>query len=664
VIFRERRLSALTNLLAALGFLALAIAQAWPLPLHLSTRLTGSPSGDTGAYVWNTWVFSHELLADHRVPLSTLMILPLDGLTDLSLHNYTLFADVLAVPLQPLFGVVATFNLLYLSSVALAGWGMFLLAKRVTGRTLESWIAGALFACSPFLVARSTAHFSLAAAAPLPFFLLYLERTWITRRVRDALVTGAIVAWAACSDPYYAVYCVMLTAGIVAASLVTVRSAAPTPSIGRLLAPIATIGIVLWIGLVVGVHFIGGGAVRLGNVLVSMRTLYTPMLVLTVLVAIRLWCVSQVRIGIRDVIPWFTMVRVAAVATAALVILMAPQLYALGLRAIEGQFVNAPVLWRSSAPGVDLLAFFLPNPNHPLAPQALVDWTARQPGGYAEQVASLSFVGLAVVFLSYYRARFRPTRLWLGITIGFGLLALGPFIRVAGVETYIPTPWALLRYVPGIGAARMPPRFAVVVLVGFSVLFAQALVALTRRYPQRRRLLLATVGLTLGFELLPAPRTLYSAEIPAVYQMIAADPRAVRVLNLPFGIRDGLSSLGNFNPASLFFQTAHGKQLVGGYLSRVSTSTKEFYCQIPMISTLMALSEGKPRTPEQLEEARRSAVGFLRRAHVGYVVMDRSQLTPGLRTFAVEALGLSKIADEDGFELWAPRASRSPSLPR
>jgi len=642
-----------------MSFLALAVLQSWPLPLHLGTQLTGSPSGDTGAYVWNTWVFAHELLADHRVPLSTLMILPLDGLTDLSLHNYTLFADLLAVPLQPLFGVVMTFNLIYLLSVALAGFGMFLLARRVTGGVVESWIAGALFACSPFLVARSTAHFSLVAAAPLPFFLLAFERTWHTRRVRDALITGVVVAWAAGSDPYYAVYCVMLAAGIVAARLVTVRPAGSTAVNARFLPAVASTAIVIWIGLVVGIHFIGGGSVRVGNVLVSMRTLYTPMLVLTLLVAIRLWCVLPVRVGIRNVIPWFTMVRVAAIATAALVVLMAPQLLALGLLAVQGKFVNAPVLWRSSAPGVDALAFFLPNPNHPLAPQALIDWITRQPGGYAEQVASLSFVGVAVVLLAYYFARFRPGRLWLGITIGFGLLALGPFIRVAGVDTFIPTPWTLLRYLPGVAAARMPPRFAVVALVGFAVVLAQALVALTRRYPQRRRHLLAAVGLALGFELFPVPRTLYSAEVPAVYRMIAADPRPVRVLDLPFGVRDGLSSLGNFNPASLYFQTAHGKELVGGYLSRVSTSTKEFYCRIPTLSALMALSEGLPQTPRQLDEARRTAGRFLRRARVGYVVMDRSQMKPELRAFAVEALGLTKIADADGFELWiAPHMAR------
>ncbi len=146
-----------------LSYVVVAFAQAWPLPLHLSTALTGPPSGDTGVYIWNTWVFRHELVIDGHDPFHTETILPLDGPTDLSLHNYTVFADLLALPMQGRLGVVATFNLIYLLNTALAGLGMFLLARRVTGRVAESWIAGCVFACSPFLVARSMAHFSLAA---------------------------------------------------------------------------------------------------------------------------------------------------------------------------------------------------------------------------------------------------------------------------------------------------------------------------------------------------------------------------------------------------------------------------------------------------------------------------------------------------------------------
>ena len=44
------------------GYAAVAIVFSWPLVLHLGTALTGGPGGDTGVYVWNQWVFRHELV--------------------------------------------------------------------------------------------------------------------------------------------------------------------------------------------------------------------------------------------------------------------------------------------------------------------------------------------------------------------------------------------------------------------------------------------------------------------------------------------------------------------------------------------------------------------------------------------------------------------------
>ena len=51
--------------LAALGYLTAATLFAWPLPLHLGDRVTGLVSGDTGVYIWNLWVFRHEIITHH-----------------------------------------------------------------------------------------------------------------------------------------------------------------------------------------------------------------------------------------------------------------------------------------------------------------------------------------------------------------------------------------------------------------------------------------------------------------------------------------------------------------------------------------------------------------------------------------------------------------------
>ena len=167
----------------------------------------------------------------------------------------------------------------------------------------------------------------------------------------------------------------------------------------------------------------------------------------------------------------------------------------------------------------------------------------------------------------------RSSRIRVGITIFFALLTLGPFLQVAGVNTQIPLPWSVLRYVPVLGLVRSPGRFAVLVTMVVAVLFAQAL-AHARPQPSRSAApWLTAVGVLLAIELVPGPRTLYSAAIPALYSTIAADPRPdVRVLELPVGVKDGTGSIGLFDPRAQYVQTRHGKAIIGGYLSRVSPS--------------------------------------------------------------------------------------------
>ena len=89
----------------------------------------------------------------------------------------------------------ASFNLIYLFNIALAGFGMFLLARRVTTHDAEAWLAGALFACCGFMVGRSFGHFSLVAAAPLPFFVWCLIRCWERRRTREPWPQWVTATW-------------------------------------------------------------------------------------------------------------------------------------------------------------------------------------------------------------------------------------------------------------------------------------------------------------------------------------------------------------------------------------------------------------------------------------------------------------------------------------
>src|SRR5687768_8829969 len=581
-----------SRLAVVLGYVLAASAFTWPLPLHLGTHFTGDPGGDTGVYVWNQWVFHQEVVEGHN-PLATEKILSLTPRVDLTQHNYTAFLNLLALPLISPLGVVASFNTVFLFVSVLNALFAYGLARSATSASRgEAFLSGLLFAWAPAMVARTTGHFSLAAAAALPAFLWCLINAERSRTARDAALVGLCMAWAAVSDAYYGVYCLMIAILYVAATLIRVTRSAPATS-RRPWTWILDVLIVSLAGLIVGLAVGRGGEFTLLGVSIRARSLYNPVLALTVLMLIRtlLWWRPQFELSTLGPSP----LKVAIVAALACAGPLAPVLYGLTDRIAEGRFVSPEIFWRSSPRGVDLLSFVTPNPLHPMMRWPTENPQVLRPTVYVEYTASLSLVALAVIAIAVWCAGYRPRKGWVVVTIGFALLALGPFIYIAGMNTHVPGPWALLRYAPGFGLTRMPSRFAIVAVLGLAVLMAGALAAIGARWPRRRRAMVAVVGCLVVFELWPSPRMLYSAEISPIYDRIAADPRPVRVLSLPFGVRDGVWATGNFRPRSQYNQTCHGKALIGGYLSRISRkrvdSMRENY---PTLDALIKLSEKPP----------------------------------------------------------------------
>jgi hypothetical protein len=315
------------------------------------------------------------------------------------------------------------------------------------------------------------------------------------------------------------------------------------------------------------------------------------MLVLTTLALLR--AAWRLRASLKPAarVDAWNLARLTAATGVVATALLSPVLYAVGVRIAAGNFSTPQVFWRSSPGGVDLLALVIPNPNHPLAPAWSTDWLTSLPGGYIESVVSVPIV-VGLTMLVAWRRGWRGSSWWTALAVAFGALALGPFVHVAGWNTYIPGPWALLRYVPVVGLARTPARFSVVMMLAVAVLFATALEWIGRSQTGRRRFVLAAVAVLLLLELLPAPLTLYSAAVPPFYQQVAAAMGDVRVLELPTGVRDGTSSVGNFSARSQFYQTAHGKPLIGGYLSRVSGDRVSELRRIDMVDGLIVLSDG------------------------------------------------------------------------
>lgn len=637
-------------LLIFLSYLAVAAAFTWPLPLHLSSALPGSPEGDTAVYVWNLWAFAHAV-ANGTSPFVTRDVAVATGeAVPLVLHNYTAFTNLLGLPLIGAFGVVATYNVLILVSHALSASGMYLLARHVSRDRAAAWFAGLLFGFAPFAIARSMGHFSLVQTAPLPIFVWLVLRLAGGRSWRNAAAAGGVAAWAYYCDPYYAVYCGVILLGMLAYGSLTVtrgRGHSSRALLGALDAMLVLLGAVVAI-----VVMTGGGSFAVAGLRISMRSLYTPMLVLEILLLLRIALAVRPRVSL-DVPPAARDWRNWAACGLTGLVLVAP--VALALVAERGTVMGPEILWRSSAPGVDVAALLLPNPLHPLAPESWRTWLWSLPQGLVENVASIPWTAIVIILAAALIWRIAVPRAWMVWTFGFGLIALGPFVHVAGHNLALPGPWALLRFAPVIGAARVPTRFSILVVLGLSVLAAIALAAIRRR-TTRPAAVAALAVIVAFFELLPAPRALHAAAMPSFVEAIAGDARPLRVLNLPFGLRDGLTSYGRFSPVAMFLQTAHEKPIMGAYVSRLPADSLESgaFAESRVPHALIALSAGEAVAAEDAAALTRDGRTFVERTGIGWVIVDRSAASVMMESMVVEALGLRLVASDERFALYEP----------
>ncbi len=160
-----------------------------------------------------------------------------------------------------------------------------------------------------------------------------------------------------------------------------------------------------------------------------------------------------------------------------------------------------PTLESTQGNVVDLLAFFLPGYNQLLASPATTAITRHFSGQFLETDA---YLGLPLLALA----------LWVGITqrgrplVRFGVLcaglaavlALGPWLHVAGHRLPLPLPWMVLEHLP-LYAKAIPSRMTLFVLAGVACLLAAGWDLAVERLRVSSRLAL---GLVVLLPLLPS----------------------------------------------------------------------------------------------------------------------------------------------------------------
>lgn len=606
-------------------FTILAVALTWPLVGKIATHAPGTPTWafDEATFVWNIWQLKHSAIDNLASPLhSELIYYPLG--IDLVLYTYNFYHAFASLPMALASNLVFASNVSLLLSTILSGYGTWLLVRYLLNRgqsvapavaptrstpsrtrtmsqsqlSLAAFLAGLVFAfASNRAVYAMLGHYDMVTTQWIPFYALLLLRSLdarltAPRRRTAALLAGVFFAFNGLTEMitalFLAIFTVIVLVTFVTHTLVTHKDGDVRRARPALLAPRIALPSLLIIGVVAALVW---GPV-LGPILVQFLT--------------------------NDF-------------------------------SLKG--------WGEAIPlSTDLLGWFTPTVLHPLwggnLAQELrrVQLRALEMGvtGFRDvNTVFLGWVTLALAIVGAVTAR-RQVRLWTWSAVIFGLFTLGPFLQINGryrfdldgVEATFPMPFALLHYLPIIKANRAPNRNSVILMLALAVLVGYGVHWLAGRFQRKdevggglpvagrrpplaapRFLVIGALAVALLFEHLALPAPLSDLRIPAVYQEIAADPRPVSVMQVPLGWRNSFGVFGPEQTIFQYYQSAHGKPMLGGNISRAPDFKLDYFQRLAYFQALTEIEFGRPVDPAVLQAAKAQAGALAQLYNLGYVIL-------------------------------------------
>ena len=630
----------------------MSILWTWPLVLHLQDHIPGLP-GDNYSFLWNLWWMRKALSAPELDFFHSQYLFSPFGV-DLINHPHTALQAYLTATVFSGLSIIQAENVYVITSVFLNAACAYALACDMTGDRRLALLAGVVFGGSPYVGAHLLGHFDLLTAWVIPLFALFLRRSLQTGRVGPAIGCGMCLAVAAYSAYYHVVYLALLTVAYVAASWHIGRASIETRPQHPALFTVRLILVglaALDAFLIVLIATTGGGTFSVAGIAISARGVQNPLLVLWLILLA--WVLTKWRLRFRFEPPGAEMfwrgAQAVMIAVATFAVVCLPLVVQAFRLVVSGRYVSQTYFWRSAPRGIDALAPAFGNPFHPLFGGLATGLYERLGLDRIEAVGWLGVVPLVVLLTGRGKwGDVEEARRWKVVLCVFAVWALGPFLTIAGFDAGLLLPQALARFVPVVENARMPGRAMVGVYLALGVLMVLRGVAqgFSPAY------VWVLIGL-LALDYLPAPIPLTALDRPAVYEQLRTIDDSGAVIEVPFGIGDGLSpGRGSQERRLLYYATIHGHPVVGGYIGRMPPDVAQAYEAMPVVGNLLRLSSGEDIITDE------TPVGLPFR----YLVIDTNAASPELVEYVRDTLDMDLITSGDGKQLYAVQGMRPSSL--
>ena len=239
------------HLWALAGYFCLALIVTYPLALYFTTGVPGDLIADRDQHLWDIWWIG-EALARFTNPFHTDMLYYPYG-ADLYYHALGLSHGLIGVIPLALWGLPAAYNTVVLAAFTLSGYGAFRLALLVTEKPAASFLAGVVFAFTPYTLDALKGQTEVLSVQWMPLYAEAWIRAWRGGKPSHMVAAGLFLALAAYGSLYYAVYLLLFTAAHILYSILSSQERAAT--LKRALKPVllaGTVTLALTLPLLIG----------------------------------------------------------------------------------------------------------------------------------------------------------------------------------------------------------------------------------------------------------------------------------------------------------------------------------------------------------------------------------------------------------------------------
>jgi hypothetical protein len=563
-----------------LAYALITVVVTYPVAFRLRSVLAGAPDQDALQHLWISWWTEKALLDLGTSPAQASYLYYPDG-TYHPMLWVTPYPQVVALPLQLLFGQVVAYNLHLLLSFVLTGLTTYLLCYYLTRNRSASFIGGLVFAFFPNRLSHATAHLAQVVTYFFPLYALYLIRLLCChnggwgegedqRGWRNAWLCGILLALSMLVNIVHVAYFIL---------------------------PFTAL-LILYHIAVAKLRGVGKGSLPGQRVKLAGSPLYI----------------------------------VVALALAAM--LTAPFLLPFAWRSLSGQLSYLRMAGTVDY-SADLLGFVTPALSHPVWGRwpSFRAWAAAVIGR-GNVLENTVYLGVVALLLAGWGARRRwsETGFWFILGLVAVVLSLGPVLKIGGLQTNLPLPYALLQRLPFYKWGRIPGRANETIVLALAVLASFGTASLLKRLvpsracpaPHRRveglgswrsRGVLMTVlsGLILFDYAVAWPFPAMDARVPDFYQRMAQEPKDLSVLDLPqwpIWLREASNR-------AMRYQTVHQHKIVGGYVWRLPEGLEGGMKAFQELVLPPVMEDMIPRpSPEEALQA-------LNRYHIRYVVLHK-----------------------------------------